>query len=160
MDIVLVILGALAIVAGIAGSVLPVLPGPPLAWAGLLLLHFTQMAQFSTRLLVITAVVTGLLMCLDLYLPVWTTRRFGGSKWGQRGAAAGIIAGFFIGPWGIVLGPLVGAFLGEIFNQPTQLRRAAKAALGSFIGFLGSTGLKLIWCLMLAWWFIRALLGH
>lgn len=160
MDIVLVILGALAILAGIAGSILPVLPGPPLAWVGLLLLHLTRMVQFSTRMLVITAVITGLLMVLDLYLPIWTTRRFGGSKWGQRGAALGMIVGFFWGPWGIVLGPLAGAFLGEICYQPAQPRRAGKAALGSFAGFLGSTGLKLIWCLMLAWWFVRALSGH
>lgn len=157
MDVVLVILGALAILAGIAGSILPVLPGPPLAWVGLLLLQFTSRVQFSTRMLVITAVITGLVTLLDFYLPVWTTRRFGGSKWGQRGAALGIIAGFFLGPWGIILGPLAGAFLGEMLHHPARPRRAGKAALGSFAGFLGSTGLKLIWCFLLAWWFIRAL---
>lgn len=159
MDIVLVILGGLAILTGIVGSVLPLLPGPPIAWVGLLLLHFSTYAQFSTRMLIITAAITLIIAVLDYVVPVWSTKRFGGTKAGQRGAAIGIVAGFFIGPWGIVLGPLVGAFLGEMIVQPKEHNRALKAAIGSFVGFLLSTGIKLIWCVMIAWWFVRALIN-
>jgi uncharacterized protein YqgC (DUF456 family) len=158
MDSVLVVLGGLAILTGIAGSVLPLLPGPPVAWVGLLLLHLSKYAQFSTRMLIITAAVTIVVAVLDYVVPVWATKRFGGTKAGQRGAAIGIVAGFFIGPWGIVLGPLIGAFLGEMIMQPREQDRALKAALGSFVGFLLGTGIKLIWCGMMAWWFVRALI--
>lgn len=158
MDIALVILGAIAILVGIAGSILPLLPGPPIAWAGLLLLHFSSYAHFSTRMLIITATITVVIAILDYLAPAWSTRRFGGTKAGQRGAMIGTIAGIFTGPWGIILGPLVGAFLGEIITQPKAHRRALKAALGSFIGFLLSTGIKLIWCVLIAWWFIKALI--
>lgn len=157
MSILFLILGALAVLAGIVGCILPLLPGPPVAWLGLLLLHFSKYAHVSGRLLIITAVITILIILLDYFMPVWATKRFGGTKAGQRGAAIGIIAGFFIGPWGIIIGPLVGAFVGEMIVAPKEGNRAVKAAIGSFIGFLMSMGLRLIWCVLLAWWFVRAL---
>lgn len=159
MDVLLLILGALAILAGIVGSVLPLLPGPPLAWLGLLLLHFSKFAHFSTQMLIITAAITLIIAMLDYAIPVWSTRRFGGTKAGQRGAAIGIILGFFIGPFGIILGPLLGAFVGELIVQPAAHKRALKSALGSFVGFLLSTGIKLIWCVMMAWWFVKAVMN-
>lgn len=156
MDLILIILGAILILAGIAGCILPLLPGPPVAWVGLLLLYFSKNAHFSTRMLIITAIVTILISILDYFMPVWATKRLGGTKSGQRGAAIGITAGFFMGPWGIILGPLIGAFIGEIIAQPEELVRALKAAAGSFIGFLITIGIKLIWCGMMAWWFVKA----
>ncbi len=159
MDILLFIVGALAVLIGIAGSILPLLPGPPVAWAGLLLLHFSKYAQFSTRMLVITAIITVVIAVLDYLLPVLATKRYGGTKAGQRGATVGTIVGIFLGPLGLIIGPFVGAFLGEIIVAPGDARRAAKVAAGSFIGFLFSTGIKLIWCLLIAWWFWRAALG-
>lgn len=158
MSIFFLILGVLAMLAGIAGCILPLLPGPPVAWLGLLLLHFSKYAHVSGRLLIITAAITILIMLLDYFMPVWATKRFGGTKAGQRGAAIGIIAGFFIGPWGIIIGPLAGAFIGEMLAAPKESDRALKAAVGSFIGFLMSIGIRLIWCVLLAWWFVRALM--
>lgn len=158
MSLLFLVLGALAVLAGIVGCILPLLPGPPVAWLGLLLLHFSKYAYVSVRLLIITAVITILIILLDYFMPVWATKRFGGTKAGQRGAAIGIIAGFFIGPWGIIIGPLAGAFIGEMLVAPKEGNRALKAAIGSFIGFLMSMGLRLIWCVLLAWWFVKALM--
>lgn len=158
MDILLLILGALAVLTGIVGSVLPLLPGPPIAWAGLLLLHFSGYAQFSTRMLVITAAITLIIAVLDYFLPILATKKYGGTKAGERGATVGTIAGIFFGPPGLILGPFVGAFLGEMIVAPKEINRALKVALGSFIGFLLSTGIKLIWCLLIAWWFIKAVI--
>jgi uncharacterized protein YqgC (DUF456 family) len=122
-------------------------------------MYFSKYAHFSTRMLMITAAVTILISVMDFVIPLWGTRRFGGTKAGQRGAALGIIAGFFMGPWGIIFGPLIGAFIGEMIVQPKEHTRAFKAAMGSFAGFLLSTGIKLIWCTMMAWWFVKALTG-
>lgn len=157
MSILFLILGAIAILAGIIGCILPLLPGPPVAWLGLLLLHFSKYAHISWRLLIITSIITILIMLLDYFMPVWATKKFGGTKAGQRGAAIGIIAGLFIGPWGIIIGPLAGAFIGEMIAAPKEGNRAMKAAIGSFIGFLMSMGIRLIWCVLLAWWFVKAL---
>lgn len=157
MDIIFIILGAIAILAGIAGCILPLLPGPPVTWLGLLFLHFSKQAHLSTRLLIITAIVTLLVSILDYLLPIWTTKRFGGTKAGQRGAAIGIIIGFFTGPWGIVLGPLIGSFIGEIIARPKEHKRAFKSATGAFIGFLLNTGIKIIWCVIMAWFFVEAI---
>ncbi len=159
MDILLFIVGALAVLIGIAGSILPLLPGPPVAWAGLLLLHFSKYAQFSTQMLIITAVITLIIAILDYLLPALATKRYGGTKAGQRGATVGTIVGIFLGPLGLIIGPFVGAFLGEVIVAPKEMNRALKVAVGSFIGFLFSTGIKLIWCLLIAWWFFRAALG-
>lgn len=158
MDIILLIIGALAVLAGIVGSILPLLPGPPIAWAGLLLLHFSSFAQFSARMLIITGVITLVIVILDYFLPILTTKKYGGTKSGIRGATIGTIVGVFLGPLGLIIGPFAGALLGELLINPQDLSRALKVALGSFIGFLFSTGIKLIWCVLIAWWFVRAVL--
>lgn len=108
-------------------------------------------------MLVTTALITVLITVFDYVLPTWSTKKFGGNKASQQGAAIGTIAGIFAGPYGIILGPLIGAFIGAVITQPTDLKSAVKAAIGSFIGFLLSTGIKLIWCMILAWWFIKEL---
>lgn len=157
-DILLAILAAGAILTGIFGSFLPVLPGPPIAWLGLLLLHYSKYAEFSQRFLVITAIITIVVAALDYFVPMWGTKRFGGSKKGQYGAAAGTVIGLFFAPWGIIAGPFVGAFLGELIHDPKDQRRALRAAWGSFAGFMMGTGIKVILCLVFAWFYVKALL--
>jgi uncharacterized protein YqgC (DUF456 family) len=72
------------------------------------------------------------------------------------GCTIGLIAGFWFGPIGIIAGPFVGAFIGELLAN-NESDRALKAALGSFIGFMFSTLLKLVTCLVMGWYFIKAL---
>ncbi len=158
MDIALLIIGALFVLVGIIGSILPLLPGPPIAWVGLLLLDFSNYADFSTQMLVITAIATVIIAVLDYLLPIFTTKKFGGTKAAQRGATIGTIIGIFLGPLGIIIGPFVGALLGELTAHPKDTQTALKVALASFVGFLLSTGIKLIWCMVLAWWFIKAVI--
>ena len=159
MDIVFIIFAGLAILAGLAGSVLPFLPGPPLAWAGLLLLHFSSYEEFSTSFLIWTAVVTAVITALDYFLPIWTARRSGGTRYGQRGALIGMIIGLFVGgPIGIIVGPLIGAFIGELIHDSFDFAKAKKAAWNSFLGFLLSTGLQLGWCLVILFWYVKALI--
>ncbi|MCO6497634.1 MAG: DUF456 domain-containing protein [Chitinophagaceae bacterium] len=158
MDIFLIILSAIFLIIGILGCFLPVLPGPPLAWGGLLLADFTKYASFSNRFLIITAVITIILTILDFIIPALAVKKKGGSKAGQNGALIGAIVGLFFGPFGIILGPFVGAFVGELLTTRNNAEKSLEIALSSFIGFLLSTGLKLIWCLMMLFWLIKALI--
>lgn len=152
MDTFLLILSIILLLAGIAGSVLPVLPGPPLAFAGIILLHITKYAQFDTTLLVVLGLLTLFVTIADYFIPAWTTGKFGGSRYGTRGAMAGMIAGLFFGPLGLIAGPFIGAYIGELLGGENR-QFALKSAIGSFIGFLLGTGLKLILSfVMLYYW--------
>ena len=143
MEIILIITAFTCIVVGIIGSVLPVLPGVPLSYAGILLLHFTEKVQFSIPFLILWLVLVILVQLLDYYVPIWGTRKFGGCKRGVWGCAIGMVVGLFFGPWGIVLGPFVGAIVGEL-SGGKQTQAAIKAGFGSFIGFLLGIVSKLV----------------
>ncbi|MFM8962505.1 MAG: DUF456 domain-containing protein, partial [Sphingomonadales bacterium] len=115
----------------------------PISFAGLLLLHFFGNATFSNKILLVFGVLVIALVFLDYLLPIWTTKKFGGSKAGQWGATAGVLLGIFAGPWGIVLGPFRGAYLGELIAGSNH-QNAWQSAKGAFLGFLLGTGLKII----------------
>ncbi len=143
MDTFLIIAASILILLGIAGSVLPVLPGPPLGYAGLLLLHFTSGHDFSTTFLVVWGLVTGLVVILDYVIPVYGTKYFGGTSRGMWGATIGLIIGiFFLPPAGMIIGPFVGALIGEM-TAGSGNTQAFRAAIGSFLGFLAGTFMKL-----------------
>lgn len=143
MEFVWAILGFIFIIVGLLGSFLPVLPGPPIAFIGLLLLHFWGGSSFSNALLWSYGLLSVLLIVLDYYLPLWTTKKFGGSKAGQWGATIGVLIGIFAGPWGIVLGPLIGAYIGELVSGRKN-KDAWQSAKGAFLGFVLGTGLKIM----------------
>jgi uncharacterized protein YqgC (DUF456 family) len=155
-DYVLVIIGLLIMILGIIGCMVPVLPGPPLSFFGLLLLHFTRFGHFTTWTLIIFAGIAVAVSVLDYLVPIWGTKKFGGSKYGTRGAAVGLVVGFFLGPVGIIIGPLLGAFIGEMIFKD-DFYYAVKAGFGSLIGFLTGVGLKLAASFIMTFYFVRAL---
>lgn len=144
MDILLTILGLFFISLGILGALLPVLPGPPISWIGLLCLYSTKAVPNDSQFLWITLAIALLVTVLDYIIPIFGTKKFGGTKKGVWGSTIGLLVGIFFGPIGIILGPFIGAFLGELIDDSTDTKKALKAATGSFIGFLFSTGLKLV----------------
>lgn len=153
MDYALIVLGILFIISGILGGILPVLPGPPLSYVGLILLHLTERYQFSTNFLIVWGVITVVVYVLDYLIPIWGTKRFGGSKRGVWGSIIGLLVGMFLfPPFGIIVGPFLGAVLGEL-SSGKQSREAFRSGLGSFLGFLVGTLLKLIVSGMMAWYF-------
>jgi uncharacterized protein len=156
-DYILLILGIIFMVIGIIGCLVPVLPGPPLSFLGLILLHLSRFGQFSTPFLITLAAITVIVTVLDYIVPVWGTKRFGGSKYGTRGATVGLIIGFFLGPLGIILGPLIGAFVGEMIFKD-DIGYAFKAGLGSLIGFLTGIGLKLAASFAMTFYFVKELI--
>ena len=143
METLLIIAGALLIIAGFFGSFLPVLPGLPLSYLGLVALQLTSKAPFSFTFFLIWALIVAVAMVLDNVIPAYGTKKFGGSPYGVWGSIVGMVVGLFFAPIGIVVGPLVGAFLGELLSGKDS-DRAIRSAMGSFIGVLGATVIKVI----------------
>lgn len=157
IDYILLILAIILMIVGIIGCLAPVLPGPPLSYAGLVLLHLSKFADFSNTLLIILAAVVVVVSILDYIVPVWGTKRFGGSKYGTRGATVGLIIGLFLGPVGIIIGPFIGAFVGELIFKD-DMKYAVKAGFGSLLGFLTGVGLKLATSFAITWFFVKELI--
>jgi uncharacterized protein YqgC (DUF456 family) len=144
MDLFLVILAAFFMLLGIIGSFLPVLPGPLTSWFGLLILHLTDAVPMNWTILIITLFFALVIWLLDYIIPAIGTKKFGGSKAGMIGTTLGLIIGLiFLGPFGIIVGPFAGAYIGELLNK-SDSKTALKAAFGSFLGFLTSTFIKFI----------------
>lgn len=148
MDIALVVLGFICMVAGILGSFLPIIPGPSLSWIGLLLLFFTKAVPANYWIIGITLAITIIITILDYVIPAKGTKKFGGSTYGVWGTNLGLIIGLFFPPLGFLIGPFVGAFIGELLYNSKDHQRAFKAATGSFIGFLASTFVKFFTCFL------------
>lgn len=145
MDILLIVLAILLLIGGIAGCILPVLPGSPLAYAGLLLLHLTDRIHFSTTQLVVWLIVVIVLQVVDYITPLLGNKYSGGTSFGNRGCVAGTLLGLFFMPWGIVVGPFIGAVAGEMLGG-SDLSHAIRAGIGTLFGFLVGTLLKVIVC--------------
>ena len=149
-------LGILCALLGVVGSFLPLIPGPPIAYAGLLLQQLRPEKQFSTKFLVIWAVIVVVIVVLDYLIPIWGTKKFGGTKYGMWGCTLGFILAFWMGPWGVILGPLIGAFIGEMIAK-NDSRHALRAAMGSFVGFLFGSLLKVIVCFVMLYYVIASI---
>lgn len=158
LDIILTILGAILMIVGIAGCILPVLPGVVLNYVGLLLLHFTSRVEFSTDFLIGWALVVIAIEVLDYFIPIWGTKKFGGGKKGAWGCTIGVVAGIFLlPPWGIIIFPFVGAVVGELIDNK-EMKVALKAGLGAFVGFVAGTFLQVVVALVLTFFFIKEVL--
>ena len=158
MDYFLLVLAILLVLLGIAGCLLPVLPGPSLSFLSLLFLNFTRWGEFETNFLIVFAVIAALVTVADYIFPVWITKKTGGSRAGVWGSFIGLIIGLFVfPPFGIIIGPFVGAMIGELIHD-SDSDRALKAGLGSFLGFLLGTGLKLIASFVMTWYFFKELI--
>ena len=143
MDTLLSVLAALFAVIGCVGCIVPVLPGVALAYAGYVCLYFCSYSEISVAWLVVFGVLTLIVSVLDYILPSYMTKKFGGSKAGERGAMAGVLGGFIFGPIGIIVGPFIGAMLGELIYDGSDKQRAFRSGLGSFLSFFVGTGIKL-----------------
>ena len=145
MDIFLIILSGLLMLIGLVGCIVPALPGPPISYIGLLLLHFTQRVEFSTAQLLVLLLIVIIAQVLDYFIPVVGSKYSGGSKWGSWGAFVGSIIGLFFLPLGLILGPFLGAIAGEMLGR-RSFGKAVRSGVGALIGFLLGTVLKLALC--------------
>lgn len=153
MEWVWIIIGIILCIVGIAGILLPFLPGPPIAYVGVILQQLRDPNPFTSKFLWIWAGIVVLTIVLDYFIPIWGTKKFGGTKYGVWGCTIGFLAAFWMGPWGVIIGPLAGAFIGEyLANQHSQ--QAFKSALGSFTGFLLGSFLKMLVCFFMLYYII------
>ncbi|MFV8269324.1 DUF456 domain-containing protein [Flavobacterium sp. GT2N3] len=161
MDILLLTLGFLCVILGLFGSFLPVLPGPGISWVGLVFLYFTNAVPANYWVLGIALLITVIISVLDYVIPAKGTKRFGGSSYGIWGTNIGLIVGILAPvPFGFIIGPFVGALIGELIYDFKDHNRALKAATGSFIGFLASSFMKFVVCVMYLGLFIWIVWQH
>ena len=156
MDSTWIIVGGLLMILGILGNILPFLPGTPICYLALLFQQFRSSKPFSTQFLILWAVVVLLVIILDYITPIYGTKKFGGSKYGVWGCSLGFLAAFWMGPIGIIIGPCIGALIGEIIGGK-EINLALRAAVGSFAGFLFGTVIKLIVSAVMAFYFVRSI---
>lgn len=157
MDIALIILGVIALIIGLAGCIIPMLPGPPVAYVGLLFLHFTTRAELTNGQLLAGLAAVIVVQVLDYLTPMLGTKYSGAGKSANWGSLIGTIVGLFFLPWGILLGPFLGAMLGAMRDGKNNTQ-ALKAGIGSLLGFLFGTVLKLVVCAWFAYLFITELI--
>lgn len=151
METLIVILAVLAGVIGIAGSILPALPGTSFSWIGLFLLYMWGPEAVPVKVLIIWGIVVIAVSVVDYIVPMFFTKATGGSKYAERGAMIGLVAGIVLTPVGMILGSFLGAFFAELYWGGKDRRAALKAALGSFAGFIAGTGIKTIASSLILW---------
>ncbi|MCL2802192.1 MAG: DUF456 domain-containing protein [Treponema sp.] len=158
MEIFLIILAFVLLICGILGSILPILPGLPLSYIGLLLINWSGFGSFSTLFLIVFAVIVVVISFMDYFLPSIMAKKFGGSRYASIGSFLGLIIGvFFFAPWGMIIGAFLGAFVGELIHNNKDNEKALKVALGAFLAFIVGTGAKLITACIMLFFGVKAL---
>ncbi|MFR9619670.1 MAG: DUF456 domain-containing protein [Rikenellaceae bacterium] len=158
MDTILYIIALLCAVVGVLGALLPILPGPIISVVGLTLGYFLPVDVVSTRELIIWIAVCIVVSVVDYFLPIYMTKRLGGSKSGMVGATIGMVVGLIaFPPFGIVVGPFIGAVMGEISHNREDVGRAFGVGFGTFLAFIFGTGLKFVVTLWILWIMIESI---
>ena len=163
MDIVLIVFWALLSIVGVIGSILPVLPGPLLAYVAFILLQLTSAHPLSWTFFVIRGLIIIFLTVLDYIIPARGTKKFGGTKRGVRGSNIWLVVSVIILPifgiviwpfWllGLIAGPFIWAYLGERYTGKKH-DHALRSARGSFVGFVSWSLLKIVVSVIMAGYF-------
>ena len=158
MEVVFAIICAVLILAGLVGVIMPYLPGITLAWLGLFIYAIgTDWERLSVTTIVVFAVLTVLALLMDYIAPLLGAKKHKASKWGMIGASIGLFLGIIIFQmWGIIVGPLLGALIGELLSGKSA-GEAFKISLGTLVGFLFGSLMKIVLILVMAGFFIVSL---
>ncbi|MCJ7772118.1 MAG: DUF456 domain-containing protein [Desulfobacterales bacterium] len=158
ISIFLLSIGLIIALIGIAGSILPIIPGPPLSFFSLLIISFEKDWQpFSSNFLIIMGIITLVLVVIDYIIPAIGAKKFGASRMGLVGSIIGMIIGFFIfPPFGIFMGAFLGAIAGELISGKAT-DKAIKIGIGTFAGNLAGIALKLSFSIFVLFLYIKAI---
>ena len=165
MDYLLMIAAVVVLIIGLIGDIIPGIPGTPMSYLALLLMHWTERLSYTPQFLLMTGLICVVITVLDYVVPVWGTKKFGGTKAGVRGSTIGLIVGIIVlpllgivlGPFGLIGilgGPFVGAYIGEKMGG-TPDDKAWRSAFGSFIGFLAGTFMKIAYTLVVGFYVFK-----
>ncbi len=146
------------ILAGLAGVLLPVLPGPILIWLGMVAYGvLAPNIDWPWWFYMVQGLLAASTYFIDYLATVWGVKKFKGSRAAAVGAVLGTLLIFFIGPIGIIVGPFIGAMIGE-FVAGSELKQVFSSGFGTFLGFMVSMFLKLLICgIMLAWFTVNVI---
>lgn len=160
---VLIVAAILLSLIGIVGAVVPGIAGTPFSFLALLAMSFVDGIDYSTRFLLIMGLIGAVVFAVDYVVPIWGTKKLGGTKAGVRGSTIGLFLGLFItfvfpiGFIAVLLGPFIGAYIGEK-SVGTADHLAWRSALGSFVGFLLGTGIKIVYACVCIYFIVRDLI--
>lgn len=164
MMYVLIVVAILLALVGLVGAVVPGIAGTPFSFLALLVLSFVKGIDYSTKFLLIMGLIGAVVFAMDYVVPIWGTKKLGGTKAGVRGSTIGLFLGLFItfvfpiGFIAVLLGPFIGAYIGEK-SAGTEDHKAWRAAFGSFVGFLLGTGIKTIYACVCIFYVIKDLIA-
>ncbi|MBI9036899.1 MAG: DUF456 domain-containing protein [Bacteroidales bacterium] len=156
MDILWSVISGILVIVGVIGCVIPIIPGPAISFSSLLLLQLKSNPPFTSDFLIWLGIIMIIVTALDYVVPAYGTKKLGGSKSGIRGSIVGLIFGIFLfPPIGIIIGPFIGAVIGELMIGKSS-NVAFRSGLGSFIGFLSGTLIKLIYSFVVGYYFVES----
>lgn len=156
MEIVIWILIIALFVLSFAGIIFPIIPSVFVLWGGFLLYQFAlNPNELTLSFWIGMGIITALLVGADIISNSYFVKKYGGSKWGERGAAVAVIIGsFIVPPFGILIVPFLTVFIIELLQQRT-VQEAFRASFGSLIGFLGGAVAKIVLqFVMIVWFFV------
>ncbi|MGB9802453.1 DUF456 domain-containing protein [Desulfofundulus sp.] len=156
MSLLGLLLACLFFAAGLAGTLVPALPGAPLIWLGMVVYGLvTGFSNLGWSFYLGQSLALALVLILDYLAGTWTVRRYGGSGYAICGSVAGTVLGLILfKATGMVFGPLLGAIIGELCTRKKSLTRAILAGWGSLADFTGGTAIKMVLEIgMLIWFF-------
>jgi uncharacterized protein YqgC (DUF456 family) len=142
VSVIILIFGVLLVFAGLIGLILPILPGPALIFAGLVLAAWAEdFVHVGSMTIAILAFLAIMAHAIDFIAGAFGAKKFGASRWASIGALVGAMVGVFFGFIGVLIGPFIGAFLGE-FMVKNRIQPAARAGVGSWLGIVLGTAAK------------------
>jgi hypothetical protein len=142
MEIAIAVIAVILTLIGIAGCIYPGIPGVPLPYIGMWLIHW-KLYQFSTTTLIVYGILTAVIVLLGYMIPVWSARIFGATKTGMRWSIYGMIIGIFLSPIGMMTGLIIGAIAGDL-SEGRSPREALKGGLGTYLGALAGIVVNLL----------------
>lgn len=152
MDILLVILGAICVFIGLLGAIIPVIPGSPISYVGLLLLLMVDGCSYTTTFMLVMLALVVVKQVLDYLIPIWGIKTFGGSKYSQWGGLIGLLLGLPFMPWGLIVGPFLGAVVAELLSGKTE-EESVYAGFGSLLGSMLTIVFSIVLSGVMAYYF-------
>ena len=158
MEILILIVIGILLLLGIIGCFIPIIPGPPISYGGLLVFHFFSSYSIQENILWLMAFVVITVTIFDIWVQIYGVKKFGGTKQAINGSIIGLIIGiYFFPPLGIIIGSFLGAFIGARIEENSDRSKAIRIALGSIAGFFAGTMLKLSVSIYISYFVFQAI---